>query len=201
MTSGVVVKTYASPTCVLLAFDWPDGSEHENFLGFAIRRTPGFANGQNFLVNKLDFIPIAPQAKPKPSNEAPIQKFNWWDSAFATADRGKTFQYDVIPVLGTGPGDLNLENAAMGSVKVTLPQALEDGIATYFNRAVVSAQSFLPLKSKPLKTQMEWLANGLQDAVPEVLRESDAFDCAIYHLSDGLWILPSFKNFAGRGAH
>jgi hypothetical protein len=33
-----------------------------------------------------------------------------------------------------------------------------------------------------------------------VLSESDAFDCAIYHLSDGRWILPSFKKFSGRGS-
>lgn len=47
---------------------------------------------------------------------------------------------------------------------------------------------------------MEWLANGLQNAVPGALHESDAFDCAIYHLTDGLWILPSFKGFRGRGS-
>jgi hypothetical protein len=137
---NVTVKSYASPTCVLLAFDWPDGTQHADFLGFAIRRTPGFANKQNFLVNKLDFTPIAPNAKPKPSSEAPIQKFNWWDSGFATADHGKTFQYDVIPVLGTGPDNLRLQNATAGSAKVTLPQVLDGKIATYFNRAVVSAQ-------------------------------------------------------------
>ena len=198
--TDVTVKTYASPTCVLLAFDWPDGAQHANFLGFAIRRTPGFANNQNFLVNKLDFTPIAPNAKPKPSSKAPFQKFNWWDSGFATTDRGKTFHYDVIPVLGTGPNDLALQEASAGHLDVTLPEVLDSNIATYFNRAVVSSQSFLTLKSKPLKTQMEWLANGLQDAVAEVLQESDAFDCAIYHLSDGLWILPSFKDFAGRGS-
>src|SRR5262249_38094628 len=30
--------------------------------------------------------------------------------------------------------------------------------------------------------------------------ESDAFDCAIYHLSDKLWILQSFAKFKGRGS-
>jgi hypothetical protein len=85
-----------------------DAEQHPDFLGFAIRRTPGFGKNQNFLVNKLDFTPIAPNAKPKPSSEAPIQKFNWWDSGFATADRGKTFQYGVIPVR-SGPSDLKLQ--------------------------------------------------------------------------------------------
>ncbi len=83
---------------------------------------------------------------------------------------------------------------------VTLPDVLDGKIATYFNRAVVSSQSFLTQKTKPLEARMEWLADGLQNAVPEVLHESDAFDCAIYHLSDGLWILPAFKSFKGRGS-
>src|SRR5258708_7064810 len=103
------VKTYASPTCILLAFDWPEGKEHEDFLGFAIRRTPGFPGGNDFLVNKLDFVPIAENAKPKPSSKAPIQKFNWWDSGFDTKDRGTTFTYEVIPVLGK-PDDLELQD-------------------------------------------------------------------------------------------
>lgn len=196
--AGVTIKSYASPTCVLLAFDWPDGEHHPDFLGFAIRRTPGFGGNQNFLVNKLDFTPIAPNARPKPSSAAPIQKFNWWDSGFNTPDRGKTFQYEVIPVLGSGPADLQLQHAAAGKTPVTLPKVLDGKIATYFNRAVVSAQSFP--RTKPLDFQMDWLANGLQDAVPSALSESEAFDCAIYHLSDSRWVLPSFAKFSGRGS-
>jgi len=88
-TGNVMVKSYASPTSVLLAFDWPDGAQHADFLGFAIRRTPGFPGGGNFLFNKLDFTPIKPTDKPKPSDKAPIQKFNWWDSGFSDKDRGK----------------------------------------------------------------------------------------------------------------
>lgn len=198
--ASVTIKPYASPTCILLAFDWPDGAQHADFLGFAIRRTPGYAKDKQpqFLFNKLDFVPVAENAKPKSSDLAPIQKFNWWDSGFNTVDRGKTFTYEVFPVRGTGPGDLHLQEQSMGSISVTLPNILEGSVATYFNRAVVSAQSFP--KKAPLEKQMEWLANGLQDAVPEVLDESEAFDCAIYHLSDALWILPCFKKFDGRGS-
>lgn len=200
--ASVTVKFYSSPTCILLAFDWEDGPRHPDFIGFAIRRDPGYSKDKKpqFLFNKLDFVPITEESKPKTSDQAPIQKFNWWDSGFKTEDRGKTFQYDVIPVLGTGPGDLHLQQQAAAHASVTLPNILDGKIATYFNRAVVSAQSFLTLKSAPLKKQMEWLANGLQNAVPDMLDESDAFDCAIYHLSDGLWILPSFKDFEGRGS-
>ncbi len=201
-TGNVMVKSYASPTCVLLALDWPDGMQHADFLGFAIRRTPGFPGGGEFLLNKLDFTPIKPTDKPKPSDKAPIQKFNWWDSGFSDKDRGKTFTYEVFPVTGTGPSDLKLRQEAKGSVQVRLPNVLDEQgkIASYFNRAVVSSQSFLQQEKKSKQAQMEWLANGLQAAVPEILDESDAFDCAIYHLSDNLWILPSFAKFKGRGS-
>lgn len=198
----VTIKAYASPTCILLAFDWPDGEKHSNFLGFAIRRDPGYGpdNKPQYLFNKLDFEPIGENSRPKPSSEAPIQKFNWWDSGIDTGDRGKTFTYTVTPVLGTGAKDLKLQEKSAGTIKVTVPEILDGKIASYFNRAVVSAQSFLSLKSESLQKQMAWLANGLQDAIPDILRESDAFDCAIYHLSDGLWILPAFKAFPGRGS-
>jgi len=199
---SVTIKAYASATCVLLAFDWPDGADHQDFLGFAIRRTPGYRGVKTvqYLTNKLDFTPITPASKPKPSNEAPFQKFNWWDSGFEVSDRGKTFTYEVVPVLGA-PGDLKLQEAARASIKVELPNFLENGIATYFNRAVVSSQAFATdVKKLPLEKQMDWLANGLQEAVPEALRESAAFDCAIYHLSDTRWVLPAFEGFGGRGS-
>jgi len=201
MVAQVKVKAYASSGCVLLAFDWEDGPQHPDFLGFAIQRNPGYGRDgkPQFLFNKLDFVPLAEDARPKGSDQAPIQKFNWWDGGINTADQGKTFEYTVIPVLGTGPKDLKLQTPAAGKATVSVPKPLNGKIATYFNRAVVSSQSFKKLKDD-LDKQMEWLANGLQDAIPEILDESDAFDCAIYHLSDNKWIIPAFDKFKGRGS-
>jgi hypothetical protein len=34
--TNVTIKPYASPTCVLLAFDWPDGERYPDFLGFGV---------------------------------------------------------------------------------------------------------------------------------------------------------------------
>ena len=34
----VHIKSYCSPTLVLLAYDWPEGRQREDFLGFAIER-------------------------------------------------------------------------------------------------------------------------------------------------------------------
>ena len=43
----VVVRDYTSPTLVLLAFDWPSADQKNDFLGFAIERTPGFDGSPN----------------------------------------------------------------------------------------------------------------------------------------------------------
>ncbi|MCA1385654.1 hypothetical protein I6F21_08650 [Bradyrhizobium sp. NBAIM03] len=157
MVAAVTVKAYASPSCVLLTFDWKDGAEHEDFLGFAIQRNPGYGRDRKpqFLFNKLDFVPLAEDARPKGSDKAPIQKFNWWDGGINLDDQGQTFEYTVIPVLGTSPGDLQLQDAAAGKRTVTVPRPLEGQIATYFNRAVVSAQSFAKQKDKPLEKRMD----------------------------------------------
>jgi hypothetical protein len=32
---SVAVRAFTSPTLVLLAFDWPEGDDHRDFLGFA----------------------------------------------------------------------------------------------------------------------------------------------------------------------
>ncbi len=198
------VRAYASPGCVLLAFDWPDGKDHPDFLGFSILRDPGYGRDgrPQFLFNKLDFIPIAENARPKGSDKAPIQKFNWWDGGIDPKDRGRSFTYTITPMLGTGSGDLRPLAEAAGTVTVTVPQVLSGKIATWFNRAVVSAQSFTKLKNSgaSLEKQMDWLADGIQDAIPGILKESEAFQCAIYHLTDQRWILPAFAAFPGEGS-
>ncbi|MCM3468458.1 hypothetical protein M3643_13385, partial [Staphylococcus lugdunensis] len=84
----VSVRSYLSPTLVLLAFDWPDAASRSDFLGFAIRRTPGFwsADGKtrapdSWLPNRLTFDgPAADTQGDAPTDQAPIQKFMWWDA-------------------------------------------------------------------------------------------------------------------------
>jgi hypothetical protein len=90
----VVIKAYTSPTLVLLAFDWAGGANRNDFLGFAIKRVPGFGNQpESWLPNRIDFNGPAPDGSDKPSARAPIQKFMWWDARIDTKDRGKTFDY------------------------------------------------------------------------------------------------------------
>ncbi len=145
----VSVRSYVSPTLVLLAFDWPEAKGHNDFLGFAIRRTPGFLkpDGQtheesSWLPNRLTFKgPVSDTQNDAPSNEAPIQKFMWWDARIDPQDRQHRFRYDVCPVSGT-PQSLQVLSTNVGSCTVTLPAHIEDHVGTWFNRAVVGSQAF-----------------------------------------------------------
>ncbi len=65
----------------------------------------------------------------------------WWDARIEEADRGQQFRYTVYPVVGT-PDNLNLLNAEARVCEVALPAHIEDGVGTWFNRAVVSSQAF-----------------------------------------------------------
>jgi len=103
------------------------------------------------------------------------------------------------------PDDLNLMDAAAGTVNVQVPKVDENGITSHFNRAVVSSQAFS--KQFPeLKTASQqkaaraWLANGMEQAVPQFLDRAAGkdIDGAIYHLTDGTWIIPSFRHYGGR---
>jgi PLD-like domain len=211
--SSAVVKAYRSPSLVLLAMDWPDGEAHADFLGFAVRRTPGFQNLANGTVAPVSWLPnrlsfSGPPAPGKPdfdSNVAPIQKFMWWDARLEGVGSGQALTYEVIPVRGS-PAALTLVQADAVSITVTLPPHQEFGIGTWFNRAVMSSQAFsrkvtalglvpgqAPNAAQALDLR-SWLANGMEEPVPAFVGAApDSIVGAIYHLSDTLWIVPALK--------
>ena len=179
---NVSVRSYLSPTLVLLAFDWPEGGKREDFLGFAIKRTPGFlaADGHereasSWLPNRLTFKGAVPDTqKDAPTNKAPIQKFMWWDARIDEADREKSFTYLIYPVVGR-PEAPQLLDAQKGECKLTLPAHVEANVGSWFNRAVVSSQAFArkvaalhlapnaaPSPEQALRLRT-WLANDLQE--------------------------------------
>jgi phosphatidylserine/phosphatidylglycerophosphate/cardiolipin synthase-like enzyme len=204
----VIAKAYRSPTLVLLAFDWAAGGNRNDFLGFAIQRTPGFRrNGQllpdSWLPNRIDFDGPAPDGQDKPSIKAPIQKFLWWDSRIDTADRGATFKYKITPIAGS-PHDLRPLDAEAVVLDVKIPTLKEDGVGTYFNRAVMSSQAFARRfrrleTAADFRSANEWLANGLEKAVPDFLQQAKQDNHsvvgAIYHFNDDLWLIPAFQQF------
>ncbi len=211
---SVSVRSYLSPTLVLLAFDWADAQSRGDFLGFAIRRTPGFwsADGRtrapnSWLPNRLTFDgPAADTQGDAPTDQAPIQKFMWWDARIDPQDRGASFRYDVYPVVGT-PANLQVLDAQAGVCDVVLPAHIEDGIGTWFNRAVVSSQAFAkqvaalglapnaaPSDAQALKLRT-WLANDMEQVFAQMLDPASRAVSAVYHLTDTLWALPAFEAF------
>jgi hypothetical protein len=204
MATRVAIKAYLSPTLVLLAFDWADGADRNDFLGFAIERKPGFGGApSSFLPNRLGFDGPATKAD-APSDTAPIQKFMWWDSRIDDVDREGRFSYNVSPVVGA-PGDLRLLSSASRTLTVRLPAAVEQGIGSWFNRAVVSSQAFTRefgrrVSKAELPKALGWLANGMQGVVPDFLAASTTIDGAIYHLTDEQWIIPALAGFTGVAA-
>lgn len=211
---SVSVRSYLSPTLVLLAFDWPDAQSRTDFLGFAIKRTPGFwsADGRtrapySWLPNRLTFDgPAADTQGDAPTDQAPIQKFMWWDARIEPQDRGNAFRYDVYPVVGT-PAHLQVLDAEGGACDVVLPAHVEAGIGTWFNRAVVSSQAFAkqvaalqiapgaaPSAEQALKLR-SWLANDMEAVFAQMLNPASRAASAVYHLTDPLWAIPAFEAF------
>ena len=138
---------------------------------------------------------------------APIQKFMWWDARLDGSNAGDSLTYDITPVCGA-PGALQPIVADTFSLTVVLPAHVQFGIGTWFNRAVMSSQSF----SRKLKSfnvppaqltaaqaleLRQWLANGMETPVPDFVGPAaPAFDSAvgaIYHLTDKVWIIPALQ--------
>lgn len=214
------VRAYLSPTLVLLAFDWIEGANRADFLGFAIQRTPGFwaPDGKSradssWLPNRLTFKGSTPYGQPDvDSRLAPIQKFMWWDARIDPQDRKKNFKYEVFPVTGTVENLQLLENEK-AICSVVLPAHVEDHVGTWFNRAVVSSQAFSnklkamglnPSIKPPADKDLElrtWLANDLEMVVPHVLEAATTVVGAVYHLTDELWVIPALRKFSSVSSH
>jgi hypothetical protein len=108
----VVVKSYTSPTLVLLAYDWPAADQRSDFRGFGIERTPGFAGAAR------SWLPERAGAGPAP--DAAVRKCYWWDDSIEANDRGARFQYRVVPVIGPDASPQLLDHEA-GQVEVLVP--------------------------------------------------------------------------------
>jgi len=206
---AIALRAYLSPTLVLLAFDWPEGAGTPDFLGFAIKREPGFdllgnlQAGPSWLPNRIGFNGPPAEGLPDfPSNEAPIQKFMWWDSRVTLPAAGTQLTYTVYPVLGSKESH-DIDVSQVASLTITLPPHVENGVGSYFNRAVVRSQAFdqvmkalgvdpsvAPSPENELKLR-EWLGNGMEQAVPDFIQAGGDIEGAIYHLTDELFIIPA----------
>jgi phosphatidylserine/phosphatidylglycerophosphate/cardiolipin synthase-like enzyme len=131
----------------------------------------------------------------------------WWDARIDDKDRCNSFKYEIWPVIGDSTIQALVNNAG-STLEITLPPHEENGVGTYFNRAVVSSQAFSRLMkamnvdphAKPSDadelTLRTWLANDLEKVVPGFLAKSNEVVGAIYHLTDKIWIIPALSNFS-----
>ena len=118
---------------------------------------PGFKNLQTGVVATSDWLPESPVIRRSArrgsagfpfANEAPIQKFMWWDARLDGSSAGDTLGYEVTPVCGTKTNHA-LVPAAASSVTIALPPHVEMDIGTWFNRAVMSSQAFSAQVHRP----------------------------------------------------
>ena len=70
----------------------------------------------------------------------PIQKFNWRD---LTAAGGKSYQYQIVPMVGTPDNLKPREDLALTSPTISLRPNCGDNILAYFNRGILSTQSLV----------------------------------------------------------
>ncbi|PWT74722.1 MAG: phospholipase [Bacteroidetes bacterium] len=206
--SNVALNSYLSPTLVLLAIDWDEGNGNNDFLGFAIKRTPGFRpkqgqpqNASDWLPNRLGFNGPNPGGADAPSNTNPIQHFVWWDSRIDTEDRGSTFTYQAYPVKGPASNPQLIEDKNT-TIQCKIPMVEEQGIGTYFNRAVVSSQAFARefgniTTTEEYQRALAWLSNGMNDALQSFIEKAKGSGMAgaAYHLTDEEWVIPALKVF------
>jgi phosphatidylserine/phosphatidylglycerophosphate/cardiolipin synthase-like enzyme len=206
-----VARAYLSPTLVLLALDWADGETRNDFLGFAVKRTPGFQDlktgvmaASSWLPNRIGFDGPPAAGQPDfPSDGAPIQKFMWWDARLEGVAIGQPLTYEISAVTGT-KAQHALDPASTSQLMIRLPPHVENGIGVWFNRAVMSSQAFarkvdaLKLNGAPpthaqALSLYEWLSNGMQDPLRDFVGKASSIVGAIYHLTDGLWVIPALK--------
>lgn len=203
----VQAQCFASSHVILLAFNWEEGQDLENFVGFAIERTPGIGKQQkSFLYNRIGFGGPLAATDYAGSDKNPIQKFMWWDAQINDADEGHDFTYTVYPVLYKND-KVEMQLADAGTITVKVPSHDTEGgkISTYFNRAVVSSQSFskqfVDKNNKFIEEKRhqayKWLANGLSDAFTRILDGAESIEGAVYHLSDFEWVVPKLGGFSG----
>ncbi|MHC0447618.1 phospholipase D-like domain-containing protein [Flavobacterium sp. 3-218] len=167
---GLKVNAIAGTYVVTLGFDLPK-AKCTGLLGFSILRTDETGRAK-FLEGMKCFEetdPGFPAGALYPSNEHPIQIFQWADYS---AEPGKTYVYKVAALKGT---PTNLKSFAECSVEVKTENPKIDNQIVYFNRGTAASQEYIrrfgnraPDKV-PNNIAFEWLSRGLYEALVEFI--------------------------------
>jgi phosphatidylserine/phosphatidylglycerophosphate/cardiolipin synthase-like enzyme len=187
------VQAVAGTHTVLLGFDLDDPT---GCLGFAIHRTDHTANESRWLRGMKTFESVVPDPPPGsdwPTNEHPVQGFQWGDYA---ARPGHVYTYAVSAVGGSAAAPVLTATVSL-EVRTEVEDDGEHGV--WFNRGVAGSQAFArqfagwvptstPDESHPA---MVWLSRGLGEALLAFVGEA----------LDGGWSLRgAFYEFTwGRG--
>jgi phosphatidylserine/phosphatidylglycerophosphate/cardiolipin synthase-like enzyme len=131
---SIILKVYdnGDHTCLV----WLPAGRIENCLGFTIERLRG--GKVEYVHGAVGFSEKEPFPKDNPW-KWPIQRFLWWDYHVKPGD---VVQYRVIPVCGSGPGDLKLrEDLASGRTPpMTVTVQCTPHMSAYFNKGILASQ-------------------------------------------------------------
>jgi phosphatidylserine/phosphatidylglycerophosphate/cardiolipin synthase-like enzyme len=187
---------------------WHVENQIPGCLGFSVIRHDVKTDESEPLPAMVGFpsdVPTAQSSKApkfKNTNVWPIQKFAWKD---LFAEHGKTYWYEVVPMLGE-PGSLKPDTPhAMRTNSVTL-DGHYGSCAVFFNRGIISTQSVAHALSKsksglpstteltkkisnpkdPLRRRLEGeLPDGVLELVNRAKKDKNGeCYCALYELSD-----------------
>jgi phosphatidylserine/phosphatidylglycerophosphate/cardiolipin synthase-like enzyme len=183
---------------------WRYPKEIDNCLGFSVRRREakqdaeyealpawvGWQGGKN------------EDWKAQTTDVWPVQKFSWRDF---TAMPGKTYQYQVVPMVGT-PDDLKpLDAQAIETEPIPLTPEAGENFEAYFNNGILSTQhvshlippgangapsssSLMAHIKKPGDKLRNQLAGEIIDALKTLLAKAKKSGgtcyCALYELND-----------------
>lgn len=179
-------KAIAGTHVVILAWDLQSGQKStlDGLLGFAIHRTEFDKTGKKVeaywmrsIKRFYDKDKGLPPGTLVPTNEHPVQSFQWGDY---TARPGVRYEYLIAPVYGA-PKLLEVKDGAGVTLKVkteeeagTAANASDNGIKhdVYFNRGVIGSQAYArrfgnaePKADEPMSEEMKWLSRGLFEAL------------------------------------
>ena len=195
-----LAKAFANNDVVLLV--WNYDNPITDCLGFCIKRKNINTNKEVTLESMVGFKKESVETQQfKSTNIWPIQKFNWRDFS---AESGATYEYSIIPMIGTSTNLKAKTQAKVVTNQVTLSPGTGK-IKAYFNRGILSTQyissqipksrSGIPNYSILLERIKQTgdklrnkLADELKDAVMSLLdkaiKEQGQCYCALYELND-----------------
>jgi phosphatidylserine/phosphatidylglycerophosphate/cardiolipin synthase-like enzyme len=167
---GLKVLAIAGTYVVTLGFHLPR-NKCNGLLGFSIMRRDEDGEARYLKGMKCfsETDPGFPPGSEYPSNEHPIQIFQWADYA---AKPGKTYSYTVTALKGSPQ---QLKPSASCTVEVTTESPEGGNHDVYFNRGTAASQEYVrrfgnraPNKV-PQNRAFEWLSRGLYEALTDYL--------------------------------